>query len=104
MGSTWQSFHFNTWLVNQNWVFKNTGEDPPFSKSRKPLLSGWVGGLVGRLVGGDQTTPSIFPISGHLNKHDVLIPNMASKIVYTNNIKSYEHFKFQNSKILDDHL
>ena len=59
---------------------------------------------MGGLVGGDQTTPSIFPISGHLNKHDVLIPNMASKIVYTNNIKSYEHFKFQNSKILDDHL
>ena len=63
-----------------------------------------MGGLVGRLVGGDQTTPSIFPTSGHLNKHDVLISNMASKIVYTNNIKSYEHFKFQNSKILDDHL
>ena len=71
-----------------------------FFEISKTFFSGWVGGL----VGGDKTTPSIFPISGHLNKHDVLIPNMASKIVYTNNIKSYEHFKFQNSKILDDHL
>ena len=30
--------------VNENWGFKNTNIDRPFSKCRKPLLSGWVGG------------------------------------------------------------
>ena len=56
----------------------------------------WIGEWVGGLVGGDQMTPSIFLISGYINKHDVLILNMASKIVHRHNIKSYEYFKFQN--------
>ena len=30
-------------LVNENWGFKNTNVNRPFSKYRKPLLSGWVG-------------------------------------------------------------
>ena len=34
-------------LVNENWGFKNTNVNRPFSKCRKALLSGWVGGWVG---------------------------------------------------------
>ena len=37
MGSTWQSFQFNMCMRNQNWTFKNTLEDRPFLKPRKPL-------------------------------------------------------------------
>ena len=31
-------------LVNENWGFKNTNVNRPFSNCRKPLLSGWMGG------------------------------------------------------------
>jgi len=34
-------------LVNENWGFKNTNVNRPFSSRRKPSLSGWVGRWVG---------------------------------------------------------
>ena len=54
----------------------------------------WVGGW----LGGDQKGPSIFLIFKYVNKQDALIPNLASKVVYDNKIKSYEQFKFENLK------
>ena len=77
-------------MRNENGAFKNTKEDRPFLKPQKPLLSGWVGG--------DQKGPSIFLIFKYVNKQDALIPNLASKVVYDNYIKSYEQFKFENLK------
>ena len=65
-------------LVNENEGFKNTSVNRPFSNRRKTLLSGWVGGW----VGGDILGPLIFLKIGYNNKQDVLIPNMASKVVY----------------------
>ena len=63
----------------------------PFWKSRKPLLSGWVKGW------GDQKRPSIFLIFKYnINKKNMLIPNIVSKIVYGFSKRSYKHFKFQN--------
>ena len=47
-------------------------------------------------MGGDQKSPSIFLIFKYVNKQDALILNLASKVVYDNNIKSYEQFKFAN--------
>jgi len=49
-------------------------------------------------VDGDQKGPSIFLIFKYVNKQDALIPNLASKVVYDNYIKSYEQFKFENLK------
>ena len=49
----------------------------------------------GRWVGGDEKGPSIFLHIGCSNKQDVLIPNLASKIVYGFLIKSYEQIKFE---------
>merc|ERR1711954_320189 len=65
-------------LVNEKGVFRNTNVNRPFSNRRKTLLSGWVGGW----VGGDILGPLIFLKIGYNNKQDVLIPNMASKVVY----------------------
>ena len=53
-------------------------------------LSGWVGG--------DQNGPSIFFQFKYIKKQDALIPNLASKIVYGSQIKSYEHFFFEIMK------
>ena len=47
-------------------------------------------------MGGDQKGPSIFLIFKYVNKQDALIPNLASKVVYDNYIKSCEQFKFEN--------
>ena len=41
-------------------------------------MGGWVGGW----VGGDILGPSIFLKFKYSNKQDVLIPNLASKVVY----------------------
>ena len=60
-------------------------------------MGGWVGGWVDGWVGGDQKGPSIFLNFGYINKQDVLIPNMVSKIVYGFFIKSYEHFTFKKT-------
>ena len=46
---------------------------------------------------GDQKCPSILFIFKYINKKNVLIPNLVLKIVYGFFIRSYEHFKFQNS-------
>ena len=46
------------------------------------------------VVGGDQNGPSIFLIFRYINKQDSLITNLASKVVYGHEIKSYEQFKF----------
>ena len=54
---------------------------------------------MGGWVGGDQKCPSILLIFKYVDKQDVLIPNMVSKVVYGFFIKSYEHFNFQNSEI-----
>ena len=83
-------------------IYKIWGQQPvdtslPFSHfgvQRKPYtneareLSGWVGGL----VGGDQKGPPILLNFKYVNKQDALIPNLASKVVYGNQIKSYEQF------------
>ena len=53
---------------------------------------------MGGWMGGDQKGPSIFLIFKYVNKQDALIPNLASKVVYDNKIKSYEQFKFENLK------
>ena len=45
-------------------------------------MGGWVGGWVDGLVGGDILGPLIFLKIEYNNKQDVLIPNMASKVVY----------------------
>ena len=61
-------------LVNENGGFKNTSVNRPFSNHRKTLLSGWVGG--------DILGPLIFLKIVYNNKQDVLLPNMASQVVY----------------------
>ena len=70
-------------LVNENWGFKNTNVNRPFSNRRKPV-SGWVGvgGWVDWWVGGDILGSLIFLKIRYNNKQDVLILNMASKVVY----------------------
>ena len=55
---------------------------------------------VGGWVDGDQKCPWIFLKFGYSNKHDVLIPNMASKIVYCYKTKSYEKIKFEKLRFL----
>ena len=54
---------------------------------------------MGGLVDGDNLPSSIFVKFKYVNKRDELIPNMVSKVVYGFSIRSYEHFKFQNSEI-----
>ena len=51
---------------------------------------------MGGWVGGDHLGPSIFLIFKYITKQTLLIPNMALKVVYGFDIRSYEHFKFQN--------
>ena len=58
-------------------------------------MDGWTDGW----MDGDQKCPSIFFIFEYDNKQNVLILNMVSKVVYGFFIRSYEHFKFQISKI-----
>ena len=53
---------------------------------------------MGGWVGGDFFGPLIFLKIGYINKQDVVIPDLASKVVYGNHIKSYEHSKFENLK------
>ena len=53
---------------------------------------------MGGWVSGDQKGPSIFLIFKYVTKKDALIPNLSSKVVYDNYIKSYEEFKFENFK------
>ena len=79
-------------VENQYWVLKNTVVYPTFWKSRKILLSEWVGGW----LDGDQKGPSILFIFEYVKKQNVLILNMVSKIVYGFYIKKYKHFNFQN--------
>ena len=43
-------------------------------------------------MGGYQNGPSILLIFKYVNKQNVLIPNMVSKLVYVFLIKSYDHF------------
>ena len=43
-------------------------------------------------IGGDQKVPSILLIFKYVNKQNVLIPNMVSKLVYVFLIKSYDPF------------
>ena len=61
-------------LVNEKGGFKNASVNRPISNHRKTLLSGWVGG--------DILGPLIFLKIVYNNKQDVLIPNMASQVVY----------------------
>ena len=64
-------------------------------------MDGWTDG---RMDGwkGDQKCPSIFlKFRYYVNKQDVLIPNMVSKVVYGFVIRTYEHFNFQNWGVLD---
>ena len=57
--------------------FQFVTENPPFCRSRKPLLSGWVDGW----MGDDQQFPSISLIFKYINKQDLLILNMVSKVL-----------------------
>ena len=50
-------------------------------------------------MGGDNFSPLIGLIFKYVNKLDVLIPNMALKVVYGYYFKSYEQFKFEIRKI-----
>ena len=52
-------------------------------------MSGWGVGW-GDKWGGDETCPSILLIFKYVNKQDVLITNMVSKLVYGFCIKGYE--------------
>ena len=69
-GSTWQYFHFNMWLANENWGFnfelvirrKNSAQN-------LYCPDGWV-------------------IFKYVNKWDALIPKLASRILYGFLIKS----------------
>ena len=54
---------------------------------------------MGLWVGGDEKGHSIFLVFKYVNKSDELIPKMVSKVVYGFSVKSYDHFKFQKSKI-----
>ena len=74
------------------WVFKNTIIYICLFESLENLYcpDGWRGG-------GDQKRPSIFLIFKYnINKKNMLIPNIVSKIVYGFSKRSYKHFKFQN--------
>ena len=51
----------------------------------------WVGGW----VGGDFLPPSILLIFMYVNKLDVLVTNMALKLVNGFYIKSYDQLKFE---------
>ena len=53
-------------------------------------------------MGGDQKGLSIFFIFEYINGKNVLILNMASKVVYGFFVRSYDHFKFQSSEIKSD--
>ena len=52
-------------------------------------------------MGGDEKGPSFFLNFKYSNKQDVLIPEVAFKIVDCYYIKSYEQFKMENFKIWD---
>ena len=54
---------------------------------------------VGGWVDGAQKCPSIFFIFQYVNKQDVLILKMVSKILYGFFIESYDHFNFLSFKI-----
>ena len=47
---------------------------------------------MGGWLGDDQNGPSILLIFKYVNKQNVLIPNMVSKLVYVFLIKSYDPF------------
>ena len=49
-------------------------------------------------MGGDQKGPSIWLKIEYNNKQGALIPNMALKVVYGYQIKSYEQIEFENLK------
>ena len=50
---------------------------------------------MGGLVGGDFLPPSILLIFMYVNKLDVLVTNMALKLVNGFYIKSYDQLKFE---------
>ena len=54
-------------------------------------MGGWVGGWVGC----DFLPPSILLIFMYVNKLDVLVTNMALKLVNGFYIKSYDQLKFE---------
>ena len=65
----------------RKWGFQKHQRKSTFFESPKNFIvrmGGWVGGW----VGGDILGPLIFLKIGYNNKQDVLIPNMASKVVY----------------------
>ena len=61
----------------------------------------WMGGWMDGWVDCDFLPPSIFLIFKYDNKQHALIPKMCLKVAYAFFIKSYEHFKFQNSDIYE---
>ena len=54
---------------------------------------------MGGWVGGDILGPLSFLKILYNNKQDVLILNIASKVVFDHWIKSDEKFKFENAKV-----
>ena len=62
-------------------------------KTFNVCMDGWMDGW----TDGDQKCPSIFLLFKYVKKQKVLILNMELKVVYNFFIRSYEHFKFQNS-------
>ena len=66
----------NMLLVNETLGFKDTNVNGHFLKSQQVCCpDGWVG----RLVGGERKSTSIFLIFKYVNKQDILILNMFDK-------------------------
>ena len=75
---------------------------PPLKlKCQNVLLCGWMDGWMDGWMGGDLLPPYNFFIFKYNNKHHALIPKMCSKVASAFQIKSYEHFKFQNSEFYE---
>ena len=82
-------------------------DNPPFLNLFFLLPDGWMDGCMnawmdglGGWMGGDNLPSSIFLKFKHVNKWDVLISNIALKVVSGFFMKSYEHFNFLNWEFL----
>ena len=63
------------------------------AKRRVVWMDGWMGG--------DLLPPQIFLIFKYNNKHHVPVPQRYLKVASAFQLKSYDHFKFQNPEIYE---
>ena len=91
---------FHTIFQSSLYAFPSGSSDSAFTqrgaKRRVVWMDGWMNGWVGDLL-----PPYNFFIFKYNNKHHALIPKMCSKVASAFQIKSYEHFKFQNSEFYE---